>query len=278
MPPFSRVIGLRAVQTARCSTAAKALRSSLQRTRGRHAGPRGSRWTALCSGITHCRRPAPAAAAAERAAAAHHRRRRGRPPAVCAVFARRRRRPGLQDALPVRPAGNRRRRQCARERRGAGRALFRRHRAAARGREHDSEGRCDALLRADSGAAPCRPAALQRSPRNADPSTCARLCCVCTIVAATVVKINAYVTDREDCAAYMQARDDFIATAVDDDDELDLELDDLEDEAPVTWRYPASTLLVVSGFSKPGEPSPPALRPFRQLSCLSPAPSGRSSS
>jgi hypothetical protein len=89
-----------------------------------------------------------------------------------------------------------------------------------------------------------------------------------------VVKINAYVTDREDCAAYMQARDDFIATAVDDDDELD----DLEDEAPVTWRYPASTLLVVSGFSKPGEPSPPALRPFRQLSCLSLAPSGRSSS
>eukprot|EP01046_Picozoa_sp_COSAG06_P000859 COSAG06_NODE_24_length_32981_cov_25.509671_35_plen_295_part_00 len=87
-----------------------------------------------------------------------------------------------------------------------------------------------------------------------------------------MVKINAYVTDREDCAAYMQARDDFIATAVDDGDELDLELDDLEDEAPVTWRHPASTLLVVSGFSKPGEPSPSALCPLRQLSCLSPDP------
>ena len=58
-----------------------------------------------------------------------------------------------------------------------------------------------------------------------------------------VVKINAYVTDREHCAAYMQARDDFIAAAGADH----------EDEAVAAAAgLPASTLIVVSGFSKPG--------------------------
>lgn len=58
-----------------------------------------------------------------------------------------------------------------------------------------------------------------------------------------VVKINAYVTDREHCGAYMQARDDFIAAADADS----------EDEMSVESGLPASTLLVVSGFSKPGK-------------------------
>lgn len=61
-----------------------------------------------------------------------------------------------------------------------------------------------------------------------------------------VVKINAYVTDREHCAAYMQARDDFIAAADVDD----------EDKEAAASGLPASTLIVVSGFSKPGKKLP----------------------
>jgi hypothetical protein len=57
-----------------------------------------------------------------------------------------------------------------------------------------------------------------------------------------VVKISAYVTDREHCAAYMQARDEFVGAADSDED---------GDEAAV--GLPASTLIVVSGFSKPGD-------------------------
>ena len=61
-----------------------------------------------------------------------------------------------------------------------------------------------------------------------------------------VVKINAFVTDREHCAAYMQARDDFLASAF-ANDEGD---DDSVLVAPTV--LPASTLIVVSSFSKPG--------------------------
>ena len=58
-----------------------------------------------------------------------------------------------------------------------------------------------------------------------------------------VVKINAYVTDREHCAAYMQARDKFIAAGVDEAG---------GEAGSATPRLPASTLIVVSSFSKPG--------------------------
>ena len=41
----------------------------------------------------------------------------------------------------------------------------------------------------------------------------------------TVVKINAFVTDRDDIAAYTAARDEFLATVADDsDDELSFDV------------------------------------------------------
>jgi hypothetical protein len=82
-----------------------------------------------------------------------------------------------------------------------------------------------------------------------------------------VVKINGLVTDRADCAAYMQARDAFMASTaaevsalcpsyMEDDDEdapaSDDEDDKEEGEPAVPAMLPASTLLVVSGFSRPG--------------------------
>lgn len=45
-----------------------------------------------------------------------------------------------------------------------------------------------------------------------------------------VIRINAFVTRREDMAAYMQARDDWLAAAT---------------------RLPASTLVIVAGFTRP---------------------------
>ncbi len=48
------------------------------------------------------------------------------------------------------------------------------------------------------------------------------------MTASNIVRLNAFVTEREDFAAYMKARDRFVATPP-----------------------PASTLLIVSGFTRP---------------------------
>ena len=48
------------------------------------------------------------------------------------------------------------------------------------------------------------------------------------MTARNIVRLNAFVTEREDFAAYMDARDSFVATPP-----------------------PASTLLIVSGFTRP---------------------------
>jgi 2-iminobutanoate/2-iminopropanoate deaminase len=52
----------------------------------------------------------------------------------------------------------------------------------------------------------------------------------CNMGIEHIVRINAYVTRREDLPAYMQARDQFIAERA---------------------EPPASTLMIVSGFSRP---------------------------
>ena len=62
-----------------------------------------------------------------------------------------------------------------------------------------------------------------------------------------MVKINAFVTDREHCAAYMQARDDFLASTFANDED-----DDDSGGLVAPAVLPASTLIVVSSFSKPG--------------------------
>ena len=48
------------------------------------------------------------------------------------------------------------------------------------------------------------------------------------MTASNIVRLNAFITEREDFAAYMKARDRFVATPP-----------------------PASTLLIVSGFTRP---------------------------
>lgn len=61
-------------------------------------------------------------------------------------------------------------------------------------------------------------------------ANCAAILAAADMSAADVVRINAFVTDRAYMAGYMQARDEFIAG-------LD--------------RLPASTLVIVSGFTRP---------------------------
>jgi enamine deaminase RidA (YjgF/YER057c/UK114 family) len=61
-------------------------------------------------------------------------------------------------------------------------------------------------------------------------SNCAAILAEAGMAPADVIRINAYVTDRAHMAGYMAARDEWLAGAA---------------------RLPASTLLVVAGFTRP---------------------------